>query len=139
MKKLYTFFIAITVAAIFVPVFTRATGADARLPVAVPTNAPRVYDVTTFGAKGDGQTLDTPAINKAIETAAAAGGGTVHFPAGTYLSVSIRLKSNITLYLDQGATILAADPIAGRSATTCQSQMSGTCTRTSAIATGRIV
>src|SRR6185503_15161687 len=62
----------------------------------------RVYDVTTFGAKGDGQTLDTPAINKAIETAAAAGGGTVHFPAGTYLSVSIRLKSNITLYLDQG-------------------------------------
>ena len=74
----------------------------------------RVYDVTTFGAKGDGKTLDTPAINKAIETAAAAGGGTVQFPAGTYLSVSIRLKSHIALYLDQGATILAADPVAGK-------------------------
>jgi polygalacturonase len=68
------------------------------------------YDVRAFCAKGDGNALDTPAINKAIETAAAAGGGTVHFPAGTYLSFSIRLKSNIAIYLDQGATILAADP-----------------------------
>ena len=74
----------------------------------------RIYDVTTFGAKGDGQTLDTAAVNKAIEAAAAAGGGTVHFPAGTYLSVSIRLKSNITLYLDQGATLLAADFVKGK-------------------------
>ncbi len=63
-----------------------------------------------FGARGDGQTLDTPAVNRAIEAAAAAGGGTVHFPAGTYLCFSIHLKSNIALYLDQGATILAADP-----------------------------
>lgn len=68
------------------------------------------YDVRTFGAKGDGKTLDTPAINKAIEAAAAAGGGTIYFPAGTYLCFSIHLKSNIALYLDQGATILAADP-----------------------------
>ena len=73
-----------------------------------------VYDVRVFGARGDGKTLDTPAINKAIETAAAAGGGTVIFPAGTYLSVSIRLRSNITLQLDQGATILAAEPIPGK-------------------------
>src|SRR5256885_1409724 len=71
--------------------------------------ATRVYDVRTFGAKGDGKTVDSPAINKAIEAAAAAGGGTVHFPAGVYLSFSIRLKSNIALYLDQGATIIAAD------------------------------
>ena len=69
-----------------------------------------VYDVRTFGAKGDGKVLDTPAINKAIEAAASAGGGTVRFPAGTYLSFSIRLKSNIALYLDAGTTILAADP-----------------------------
>lgn len=66
--------------------------------------------VRDFGAKGDGRTLDTAAINRAIETTAKAGGGTVFFPAGTYLSFSIRLKSNITLYLDNGATILAADP-----------------------------
>src|SRR5438105_10189274 len=56
-----------------------------------------VYSVRTFGAKGDGKTLDTPAINRAIDAAAKAGGGTVFFPAGSYLSVSIRLKSNITL------------------------------------------
>jgi polygalacturonase len=68
------------------------------------------YDVKAYGAKGDGTTLDTDAINNAIEAAAAKGGGTVHFPAGTYLSFSIRLKSNITLYLDAGATLLAADP-----------------------------
>jgi polygalacturonase len=68
------------------------------------------YNVKDYGVAGDGKTIDTPAINKAIETASAAGGGTVYFPAGTYLSFSIRLKSNITLYLDNGATILAADP-----------------------------
>jgi len=68
------------------------------------------YDVKAYGAKGDGTTLDTEAINKAIEAAAAKGGGTVHFPAGTYLSFSIRLKSNIMLYLGAGATLLAADP-----------------------------
>src|SRR6266576_1827583 len=65
--------------------------------------------VKTFGATGDGKTLDTPAINKAIAVAAAAGGGTVYFPAGNYLSVSIHLKSNIALYLDQGSTIIAAN------------------------------
>ena len=73
-----------------------------------------VYDVRAFGAKGDGKTLDTRAINQAIDAAAAAGGGTVNFPAGTYLSVSIRLRSNITLQLNQGATILAAEPIPGK-------------------------
>ena len=69
-----------------------------------------IYNVRAFGARGDGKMLDTPAINKAIEAAAASGGGTVHFPAGIYLCFSIRMKSNIALYLDQGATILAADP-----------------------------
>ncbi|WP_207427015.1 glycoside hydrolase family 28 protein [Pedobacter sp. SYSU D00535] len=68
------------------------------------------FNVKDFGAKGNGETLDTEAINKAIEAAAKQGGGTVYFPAGTYLSYSIRLKSNISLYIDQGATILAATP-----------------------------
>jgi len=70
-------------------------------------------DVRAFGATGDGKTLDTPAINKAIEAAAAAGGGVVRFPAGNYLCYSIHLKSHITLLLDAGATIVAADAPAG--------------------------
>ncbi len=50
-------------------------------------------DVRQFGAKGDGTTIDTLAINKAIDHAAARGGGTVYFPAGTYACYTIRLKS----------------------------------------------
>ena len=69
-----------------------------------------LYNVRAFGAKGDGKALDSPAINKAIDVAAAAGGGTVFIPAGTYRSFSIRLKSNITLYFDQGSTLVAASP-----------------------------
>src|SRR5258707_1007888 len=68
------------------------------------------FDVKSFGAKGDGKAVDSPAINRAIDAAAATGGGTVFFSAGTYRCFSIHLKSNVALYLDQGATILAADP-----------------------------
>ena len=70
-------------------------------------NQQGVYNIITFGAKGDGQNLDSKAINKAIETAANAGGGMVYLPAGNYVSGAIHLKSNISLYLDQGATIIA--------------------------------
>jgi len=76
------------------------------VPLAVSLSA-SVFDVKTFGAKGDGQTQDRDAINKAIEAASAAGGGTVHFPAGTYLTGSIRLRSNITLELERGSVIEA--------------------------------
>ncbi len=82
--------------------------------VRVASTGAIVYDVRAFGAKGDGKNLDSPSINKAIEAAAAAGGGAVNFPAGTYLSVSIRLRSNITLQLEHGATILAADTVPGK-------------------------
>ena len=76
-----------------------------------------LYDVRVFGATGDGKTIDTPAINKAIDRAAAAGGGRVHFPAGTYVSFSIHLKSNVTLQLETGTKIVAADsPAAGTNA-----------------------
>jgi len=73
-----------------------------------------ILSVRAFGATGDGHTIDSPAINRAIETVAHGGGGTVYFPAGTYASYSIRLKSQVCLYLDQGATILAAStPLEG--------------------------
>ena len=78
-----------------------------------PQGKAAVFDVKAFGAKGDGTTPEREAINKAIEAAAAAGGGTVLFPAGKYSTGSIHLRSNITLQLDPGAVIEAsADPAA---------------------------
>jgi polygalacturonase len=77
----------------------------------VGTNASAGFtNVREFGARGDGKVLDSDSINRAIEATAAKGGGTVYFPAGTYRSFSIRLKSNITLYFDQGSILLAANP-----------------------------
>jgi hypothetical protein len=66
-------------------------------------------NIKDYGAVGDGRTADTKSINDAIEAASGKGGGTVYFPAGTYLSFSIHLKSNITLFFDQGCILLAAD------------------------------
>jgi polygalacturonase len=83
--------------------------AASKKPAAAPALSPLLFDVRTFGATGDGKTVDSPAINKAIEAAAAAGGGTVFFPAGNYISFSIRLKSHVDLYLSQGCAIIAAD------------------------------
>jgi polygalacturonase len=93
-------------AASAVPAFA-AAAAPPKKETAAPT--PLMFDVRAFGATGDGKTVDSPAINKAIEAAAAAGGGTVVFPAGSYISFSIRLKSKVDLYLAQGSAIIAAD------------------------------
>ena len=73
------------------------------------SKAAATYNVRTFGAVGDGKSVDSPAVNRAIEAAVAAGGGTVVFPAGTYLCFTIFLKSNVDLYLSRGCTIQAAD------------------------------
>ncbi|WP_420239960.1 glycoside hydrolase family 28 protein [Telmatobacter bradus] len=75
-----------------------------------PAHAVEAFvNVRTYGATGNGKTVDSPAINKAIEAAAAMGGGTLVFPAGTYLCFTLRLKSHVDLYLSRGCTILAAD------------------------------
>ena len=79
------------------------------------SSARRTVDVKVFGATGDGKTIDSPAINKAIEAAAATGGGIVRFLPGSYLCYSIHLKSHIGLYLDPGAIIVAADTSAAGS------------------------
>ena len=81
----------------------------------VPVSSTRpTFDVRNFGATGDGHTIDSDAINRAIDAAAAAGGGTVVLSGGTYASHSNRLKSHVHLHLDQGAVLLAADTGAGR-------------------------
>jgi polygalacturonase len=86
------------------PALASAAGKDK-----TPAAAPIVFNVRQYGATGDGKTLDTDAVNRAIAAAAAAGGGTVLFPAGVYLCFSIHLQNYVHLYLDAGATILAAD------------------------------
>ena len=70
----------------------------------------KLYNVADFGATGNGQTIDSHAINEAILKASFEGGGTVYIPAGEYLCYSIRLASHIHLYLEQGATLTAAFP-----------------------------
>lgn len=71
----------------------------------------RVYNVHDFGATGDGNTLDSPAINASIEAADSSGGGEIYLPVGSYLHGSIRLKSNINLHLSAGCTILDAPAV----------------------------
>lgn len=68
----------------------------------------KTCDVRAFGAKGDGTTKDTAAIQSAIDACAKKGGGTVRLTSGTYVSAPIVLKSNITLQLDQSATLLGS-------------------------------
>ena len=67
----------------------------------------KVFDVRQFGAKGDGKTLDTAAIQKALDECGQAAGGTVKFSRGTYLSQPLTLRTKTTVLLDAGATLLA--------------------------------
>jgi polygalacturonase len=69
--------------------------------------APKTYFVNDFGAKGDGKTLETGALQKALD-AAATTGGTVALKPGTYLTGSLFIKSGVTLNVPEGATILGS-------------------------------
>jgi hypothetical protein len=66
------------------------------------------FNVADFGAIGDGTTLCTEGIQKTVDGCATVGGGTVYFPAGRYLTGAIFLKSNVTLHISGGATLLAS-------------------------------
>ena len=68
----------------------------------------RICDPRTYGARGDGTTRDTLAIQKAIDVCATEAGGTVRLSAGTYLSAPIVLKSDVTFHLDKGAILLGS-------------------------------
>jgi len=98
----------IGVAAAALPVVSLSASAQQN-PALSAAAALGIYDVRKYGATGDGKTLDTDAVNRAIDAAAAAGGGMVLFTAGTYLCFSIHLRSQVHLHLQQGSTIMAAD------------------------------
>jgi polygalacturonase len=82
-----------------------ARAADIASKVKPPTFAKRVFDITRFGAKADGTTLNTAAIAQAIAECARAGGGRVLVPSGTFLTGAIHLKSNVELHVAEGATL----------------------------------
>ena len=67
-----------------------------------------VRSILDYGAKPDGKTLCTAAIQKAIDACADGGGGTVRFPTGTFLSGALRLRSKVALLLDEGAVLLGS-------------------------------
>lgn len=72
---------------------------------APPNPSPR-FDARAYGAKGDGTTKDTAAVQAAMDAAAKRGGGAVVLPPGKYLCGTIHLRSNVTLDLEAGATLL---------------------------------
>ena len=89
----------ITILSLYFTVFCSTICAAGLLPV---------YNIVDYGAVGNGATLCTEAIQKAVDACAEAGGGMVYIPAGKYLSGAIFLKSNVTLNISEGATLLAS-------------------------------
>jgi polygalacturonase len=80
-----------------------------------PFQSDGLFNVRNYGAAGDGKTLDTTAVNNAIDAAAATGGGVVLFPPGMYLCFSIHLRSHVRLHLEEGSAIVAAgSPLPGQ-------------------------
>ena len=73
---------------------------------------PVSFNIQDYGAKGDGTTLNTKFIQSAIDLCAKGGGGMVYFPPGKYLSGTLFLKSNITIYLDAGAVLAGSKNLA---------------------------
>lgn len=94
---------------------TEQAGLAAQIAPSGPAGRPRFgsqsINVRQIGAKGDGKAIDSLAIQRAIDAAAAAGGGTVRFSAGQYLCYSIHLKSGVALLLEAGSVIIAAEPL----------------------------
>lgn len=74
--------------------------------------ADKVIDATKAGVIGDGTTLNTAGIQKAIDECSAGGGGTIRFPAGRYLTGTIQIKSNVTLHIEDQATLLGSTDVA---------------------------
>jgi polygalacturonase len=69
----------------------------------------RVFNVREHGARGDGKSLDTAAIQRALDACGKAGGGMVQFPPGTYLSQPLVIRTKTTVMLEKGATLRATD------------------------------
>ena len=112
---------------------------DAQRPASSDTTWPgaQIYNIVDFGAKGDGKTLDTKAVQAAIDACNKDEGGTVLVPAGVFVIGTVEMKSNVTLRIAAQGKLLgsadgkqyqAADAIApGYLAVSCFDQRSSTC------------
>lgn len=88
------------------PAWVKKTGAR-QFP-----SAKKTFSVNSYGAKGDGQTLNTKAIQSAIDACAAAGGGVVVFTPGSYVTGSLFIKSNVQLQIDKDVELLGSQDFA---------------------------
>src|ERR1700739_2408459 len=87
-----------------------AMAASVLLAGTAPAASTRTYVANDYGARGDGTTLETASLQRAIDAAAAAG-GTVTLKPGTYLTGSLFLKSGVTLDLPEGATLIGSEKL----------------------------
>lgn len=87
-----------------------AVGAHAETTVINPAldGGAHIYNIRKYGAKGDGKTLDTAAVQRAVNACHADGGGTVLVPEGTFLIGTVELKSNVTLHIVAAGTLLGS-------------------------------
>ena len=86
-----------------------AVAANAAEAQAGPAARGGVFDITRFGAVGDGKTLNTQAIQRAIDTCGKAGGGLVLVPPGRFITGALFLRSNLQLHLSAGAILQASE------------------------------
>jgi polygalacturonase len=106
--------------AVALPVVGERSRAPGAGPAGAPGRAAGVFEVTRFGAVGDGRTVSTAALQKAIDACAAAGGGTVLLAPGRYISGALSLRSHVQFRLSAGARLTASQrpedfpPIQGR-------------------------
>lgn len=93
---------------------TTLTGQDnqALVVAAQEASQSRVYNVLDHGAVGDGAAMETVAIQRTIDACHDTGGGIVRIPPGAFQTGTIRLKSNVTLSLDEGASLLGSTSLA---------------------------
>ena len=98
----------------------RATGA-----LAVRHTSAVLLNVRTMGAKGDGSTKDTLALQQALDRCVLLGGGEVVVPAGDYLTGALTIRSNTTLRLEEGASLLGSPDIADYPSPRCGGKAAG--------------
>ena len=103
-KRITLIILSLLSAAMISPVFSDPAGS---------------YNVVEFGAIGDGETLNTQAIQAAVNVCSKNGGGTVYFPPGKYLSGTIYLKDYVKLNLSSGAILLGSDQVDDCPLNTC--------------------